>query len=327
VPTAALILSIGCSLHSQTTGWENHLFAPNAIKIQVELDPAILAREQVHVTHKIQAGILEFINAILAKLASVHKWTAWSDCCQSWKQRYPVRLEAHEHHANGINFYHFAESLSLALDWGACVVADAGSAFYVMGQALRLKSGQRFIASGSMGAMGFALPTANGVAVENYSGPTVCVTGDGSLMTNVHELATMSHNHLNVKLFVINNDGYASMRNTQRDFCNGHYVGADRSSGVFIPAMDSLAASYELPFLRCTTADDLSEVIEKVLGMEGPVMCEVVAMRDQKIIPSVISVKLADGRMQSTHIHNMFPFLPEHLLAQELANAVAGASN
>lgn len=325
VQTADLILSIGCSLHSQTTGWENDLFAPNAIKIQVELDPAILAREQVHVSHKIQAGSLEFINAMLAKPAPVCDWTAWRDCCQSWKRRYPVRLDAHERHAGGVNYYHFAEALSTVLDRDACVVADAGSAFYVMGQALRLKSGQRFISSGSMGAMGFALPTANGAAVAGGPGATVCVTGDGSLMTNVHELATMSHYRLNVKLFVINNDGYVSMRNTQRDFCGGHYVGADRESGVFIPTMESLAASYALPFVRCTAVDDLEAVIARVMAMDGPVLCEVVALRDQKIIPAVISVKLPDGRMQSSQIHNMFPLLSDEVMAQELANARVGS--
>jgi acetolactate synthase-1/2/3 large subunit len=326
VQTADLILSIGCSLHAQTTGWENELFAPNATKIQVELDPAVLAREQVHVDHKIQAGALEFVEALLAQPAPAAGWAAWRSSCQSWKQRYPVHQEAHESHVNGINFYHFAEALSTNLVGSACVVADAGSAFYVMGQALRLKAGQRFISSGSMGAMGFALPAANGVAVANDAGTTVCVTGDGSLMTNVHELATMNQYRLNVKLFVINNDGYVSMRNTQRDFCGGHYVGADRASGVFIPAMDSLAASYELPFVRCTPTDDLGAVIARVLAMDGPVMCEVVAMRDQKIIPAVVSIKLPDGRMQSSQIHNMSPLLSDDVMASELANAHAAMS-
>jgi len=324
VQTADLILSIGCSLHSQTTGWESDLFALDAVKIQVELDPAVLAREQVHVSYKVQAGCLEFINAMLAQPVPFGDWSAWRTRCQSWKQRYPVHLEAHEQHADGINFYHFAEALSQVLDQDACVVADAGSAFYVMGQALRVKSGQRFMSSGSMGAMGFALPTANGVAVAGGPGATVCVTGDGSLMTNVHELATMSQNRLNVKLFVINNDGYVSMRNTQRDFCGEHYVGADRASGVFIPALASLASTYELPFIRCTKADDLEAVIAKVMAMDGPVMCEVVAMRDQKIIPTVVSVKLPDGRMQSSPIHNMSPLLSDEAMEQELASERMG---
>lgn len=322
VQTADLILSIGCSLHSQTTGWENDLFATDAIKIQVDLDPAVLAREQVHVTHKIQAGCLEFIDAMLIQPHTPFDGVNWRDCCNSWKLRYPVHSELHERNTSEINYYHFVESLSKGLPASAYVVADAGSAFYVMGQALRLKNGQRFVSSGSMGAMGFALPTSNGIAVANGTSVTVCVTGDGSLMTNVHELATMRQYNLNVKLFVINNDGYVSMRNTQRDFCDGRYVGADRSSGVFIPTMTSLADSYELPLVRCTTADDMEAVISQVLAMDGPVMCEVVAMRDQKIIPTVTSVKLPDGRMQSCQIHNMSPLLPKEVMELELSNAL-----
>jgi len=327
VQTADLILSIGCSLHSQTTGWENDLFAPDATKIQIELDEAVLAREQVHVDHKIRAGCQEFIEAMLALPSPRGDWVDWRNRCQSWKHRYPVRLEAHERNGDGINFYHFAEVLSTVLDPNACVVADAGSAFYVMGQALRLKSGQRFISSGSMGAMGFALPAANGVAVAGGPGATVCVTGDGSLMTNVHELATMRQNRLNVKLFVINNGGYVSMRNTQRDFCGAHYVGADRASGVFIPEIVTLAAAFELPFIRCTKADDLEAVIASVMAMDGPIICEVVSMRDQKILPTVVSVKLPDGRMQSCQIHNMSPLLSDEAMARELANAGEGLSH
>lgn len=327
VQSADLILSIGCSLHSQTTGWENDLFASDAIKIQVELDPAVLAREQVHVNHKIQMGCLEFINMLIVQPEFENNWTAWRECCQSWKQHYPVHLEAHEYHADGINYYHFAEALSLALQQDATVVADAGSSFYVMGQALRLKEGQRFISSGSMGAMGFGLPAANGVAVADATSTTVCITGDGSLMTNVHELSTLRQNNLNVKLFVINNDGYVSMRNTQRDFCGGHYIGADRSSGVFIPSMESLAKSYELPFVRCSPIDDLEMVISKVLSMNGPVLCEVIAMRDQKIIPSVASIRLSDGRMQSCQLHNMSPLLSDEIMGIELAKALINPLN
>lgn len=325
VQTADLILSIGCSLHAQTTGWESELFAPDAVKIQVDPDAAVLAREQVNVSHKIHAGCQEFMSALLYGTSPVAVRDAWKAACLSWKLRYPVHQEPHERSSAGINFYHFAESLSLALtaDSAAndvCVVADAGSAFYVMGQALRLKAGQRFISSGSMGAMGFALPAANGAAANGEL--TICVTGDGSLMTNVHDLATMSHYRLNVKLFVVNNDGYVSMRNTQREFFSGHYVGADKDSGVFIPSMESLASSYELPFVSCKQEDDLAETIARVLAMDGPVFCEIIAPKEQRIIPAVQSVRLADGRMQSSQIHQMSPLLPATVLADELALAM-----
>lgn len=318
VQTADLILSIGCSLHAQTTGWENELFATEAVKIQVELDAAVLAREQVGVSLKIQAGAAEFIDAVLAASPAAARCAAWSARCASWKERFRVADEPHETHPTAVNFYAFADSLSRRLGDGACVVADAGSSFYVMGQALRLKKGQRFISSGSLGAMGFALPAANGAAATGMPGTTVCVTGDGSLMTNVHELATMKEYQLDLKLFVMNNDGYVSMRNTQRDFCAGHYVGADAASGVLIPSIQALAEMFNLPFLRFDAHADLDAAIAQVLAIDGPVVCEIVTMRDQKIIPSVVSVKLPDGRMRSAPLHNMFPHLSDAALQREL---------
>jgi acetolactate synthase-1/2/3 large subunit len=248
---------------------------------------------------------------------------SWRDCCSDWKQRFRVAAEPHEQSHDAINFYHFAEALSRALGANDCVVADAGSAFYVMGQALRLGPDQRFLSSGSLGAMGFALPAANGAAATGLAGSVVCVTGDGSLMTNLHELATMKEYNLDLKLFVINNDGYVSMRNTQRDFCNGHYVGADAASGVFIPPIDALARSFGLPYIRCDAQDNIEAIVRETLAMKGPVLCEVIAMRDQKIIPAVISLKLADGRMRSAPLHNMFPHLSEEVLMLEMNRAMA----
>jgi acetolactate synthase-1/2/3 large subunit len=192
-----------------------------------------------------------------------------------------------------------------------------------MGQALRLGPDHRFLSSGSLGAMGFALPAANGAAATGQSGSVVCVTGDGSLMTNLHELATMKEYNLDLKLFVINNDGYVSMRNTQRDFCNGHYVGADAASGVYIPPINALARSFGLPYIRCDAPDNLEPIVRETLAMKGPVLCEVIAMRHQKIIPAVISVKLGDSRMRYAPLHNMFPYLSDEALFQEMNRAIA----
>lgn len=322
IQTADLILSIGSSLHAQTTGWENELFAPTAVKIQVELDTAVLAREQVGVSLKIQAGCLEFIRALSDKSVPMQDLNNWRDCCSDWKHRFKVADEPHEKSHEAINYYHFAEALSCELGADDCVVADAGSAFYVMGQALRLGPRQRFLSSGSLGAMGFALPAANGAAATEQSGSAVCVTGDGSLMTNLHELATMKEYGLDVKLFVINNDGYVSMRNTQRDFCNGHFVGADTTSGVYIPPIEALAGAFGLPYMRCDAQDNLGGKVREVLSVKGPVLCEVIAMRDQKIIPAVTSVKLSDGRMRSAPLHNMSPHLSEELLIEEMNRAM-----
>ncbi|WP_225087409.1 thiamine pyrophosphate-binding protein [Pectobacterium colocasium] len=322
VQTADVILSLGTSLHGQTTGWENKLFAPTATKIQIDLDDAVLEREQINVNLKVRAGVAEFIECI-KPFITPHASEKWRACCHSWKTRYPVHAEPHQHEEDGANFYDFAEILSQLLPDNACVVSDAGSAFYVAGQAIRLKDGQRFISSGSLGAMGYALPAANGCSLFDRNRPIVCVTGDGSLMTNVHELATMRMEQRNVKLFVINNSGYVSMRNTHREFFQGLIVGADYESGVFIPAMESLAKSYELPYLCCKTDEEIRHTIREALEMDGPVLVEVITMKNQRIIPTVASKRLPDGRMVSTPIHEMQPALPDDVIAKEMSAAIS----
>ena len=313
VQTADVIVSLGCSLHSQSTGWESHLFAPDALKILVDLDPAVLKRQEVPVQMKVQAGVAETLAALENENIDVAK-PAWAARCREWKQRFAVKNEPHKRDVGGINFYSFAEALSVALHGGETVVTDAGSAFYVMGQAFRLKEGQRFISSGSLGTMGFAVPAAVGAALADPKRQVVSVTGDGSLMTNVHDLATMSHYKLNVKLFVINNHGYISIRNTQRAFFAGHQVGTDDESGVFIPRMDDLAKTFNLPHVVCDKEADLETCIRKVMAMDGPVFCEIRAASVQELMPNVTSIRLADGRMQSQPIHNMVPLIPEQEL-------------
>lgn len=320
VQTADVILSLGCSLHSQTTGWENSLFAPDALKIQVDIDEAVLAREQVNVTVKVKADVTTFLIGIDSLIEEDFANDAWRSICLSWKNRYAVNQEPHDRTESSVNYYDFADELGHALQGNECVVTDAGSAFYAMGQGFHIRENQRFISSGSLGAMGFALPAANGVATVNQS-TTICVTGDGSLMTNIHDLAITSHYKLNVKIFVLNNEGYLSIRNTQRDFFNSLFVGSDSASGVFIPELENQAKAYNLPFLRCKLASELRDVIDRALAIEGPVLVEINSLRDQRMIPSVMSERLPDGRMQSKPLHEMFPYLPQNVVDAELDKA------
>jgi acetolactate synthase-1/2/3 large subunit len=321
VQTADVILSVGCSLHSQTTGWENDLFATDALKIQVDLDEAVLERERVNVGLKIRSGVREFLEAFEPLAGVIPGADAWRRRCLGWKRKFAVNLEPHERSDEAVNYYDFVEALNGALNGDECIVTDAGSAWYVLGQCLRLRPGQRYISSGSLGAMGYALPAANGAAAAPGAGVTVCVTGDGSFMTNVHDLAVTRRYDLDVKLFVLNNDGYLSIRNTQREYCGGLLVGTDPASGVYIPELEAVVKSYGLPFLRCDRPGDVAEVVARALAMKGPVAVEVKAQRDQRIIPAVTSVRLPDGRMQSKPLHDMFPYLPPGEVEAELRAA------
>jgi acetolactate synthase I/II/III large subunit len=321
VQNADLILSLGNSLHTQTTGYEFDHFAPNAYKIQVEPDEAVLKKITVHVDKKINSSIVPIMES-LTKLAAMG-WDAsayddWRKRCVDWKIRYAVNREPHRVDEGPVNYYEFADVLSNLLKGDETIVADAGSAFYVMGQALRLKGTQRFISSGSMGAMGFTLPAGLGVCASDPNRLAVCVTGDGALQSNIQELQTLRHNNFNLKLFVIQNDGYVSIRNTQKAFFGGHFVGSSIDSGVSMPPLEKIANAYEIPFIQCAYRAQLIDAVRQTLEAKGPVICGIKAQADQSIIPSVSSVRLPNGRMQSKPLHDMFPFLSEEDLRMNM---------
>lgn len=323
---ADLIIAVGSSLHSQTVGYEADLFAPAAIKIQVDIDPAVLHRGDIAVDRRIQSDVADFL-AALARMDPVAPHSEWQTRCAGWKERLAVRAEPHDTTTAEINFYEFAEALSDALAGNETIVTDAGSAFYVMGQAFRSKAGQRYIVSGGLGAMGYALPASIGAAAADTEHTVICVTGDGSLMTNVHELQTLAHAGLTVKVFVIDNDGYASIRNTQKGFFKGRFIGASRDSGVSTPDLSSLATAFSLPFERIDDRTTIAERIRQILASPGPALVGVTAQPGQVIIPTVVSHQTPEGGLRSNPLHVMYPPLPDTVLAKEwddLTKADAG---
>lgn len=313
VQSADLILSIGCSLHVLTTGYELDHFAPNAYKIQIEIDESILEREQVNVNEKLQCDVGTFLLTMqrLAPKEHLCKASAWHERCQQWKNELRVQNEPHEKSLTEINLYEFIHTINTVTKGTETIIADAGSAFYVVGQALELKKGQRVIISGALGTMGYALPAATGASLADPNHVVICITGDGSLQTNIHELATISHNNLNIKLFVLNNSGYVSIRNTQKNFFNDHVAGVGNKSGVSFPNLKKLTESYGLPHVLIESPDQLSSMISDVLSMHGPVVCEILSSKEQAIIPTVTSQKLASGKMVSKPLHDMYPFMDE----------------
>lgn len=320
VQTADVIICVGTSLHVTTTGYELDKFAPEAHIIFVDPDPAVLEREEVCVDQKICMDVKLFMQSMLAAVPQrpLVARGAWHAKCQDWKNRYSVYKEPHQREEGKINFYDFMESLDSQCDQNDTIVTDAGSAFYIVGQAFRVKRGQRIVNSGSLGAMGFAVPAATGCALADKSRRVICITGDGSLQTNIHELATYRQNNLNIKLFVVNNDGYVCIRNTQNNFFKGHLAGTSRESGVFIPDLQKVASAYELPYISTDRMVDLESTVAKALGMSGPVICEIFTPPFQEVLPTVSSQKLADGSMQSKPLHDMYPFMSEEELRANL---------
>lgn len=317
VQNADALLVLGSSLHVLTTGYELDKFSPKSFKIQIDPDPAILRREQVGVNVKVNLDVSAAIDAI-AGSGGFSAPSAWLEHCAMSKRELDVFNEPHFREGNKPNYYDIIESLSQVLNDDAIVTADAGSAFYTVGQAFKSKANQRVIISGGLGTMGYALPAATGAAAASPSSNVVCVTGDGSLQTNVHELAVIKQNNLNVKVVVINNDGYVSIRNTQKNFFGGFLVGTSRSSGVFIPKLDKIADAYGIGYIAIREVENLKKVLAEAMSVVGPLVIEIFTHADQEILPTVTSKKRDDGTMESKPIHDMYPFFEEKKMQRYL---------
>ena len=312
IQAADVIVAMGCSLHLQTVGYEGDLFAPNALKIQIDIDPALLQREDVGAQWKFRWDLHEYLPLMHKRVDG--PWIGplsdgWRASCRQRKQLFPCHKEAHSlgELQDSVNLYEFIDRLGDELDGNETIFTDAGQPFYILPQALRLKSGQRYLVPGSLAEMGWAVPASIGIAAASPARMAVGIVGDGSLQTNIQELQTIAHHRLNIKLFIINNGGYASIRNTQNNFFKGYFVGSTPESGVTLPALSQIAAAYGIPYVLCENRGAATDRIRQALQTPGPVICEVMSQVNQRVMPLVPSYMLPDGRMRSKALHEMVP--------------------
>lgn len=277
---------IGCSMHPSTTGYNADQFAPNAEKMHLSLpsDWPVFYHEMSE---------------------------NWLKQCQTWKETLMVRDEPHDRTGGVLNYYDVIEGLSQACLGDETIVVDSGLSYYLTGQAFRIKKGQRFIAPGALAQMGYALPATTGACFGAPGRTVIGIVGDGGFQLNVHELAVISHHQLNAKILVINNDGYACIRNTQKNYFDSFYSGTDRQTGVMLPDVQKISQAYEIPYMVETLASGLQETLRTFLVHPGPVILEIYTTRNQEFMPVVKSFRLPNGEMASGALESMYPPLDQ----------------
>jgi acetolactate synthase-1/2/3 large subunit len=209
-----------------------------------------------------------------------------------------------------VNSYAFIETLSDLADPDDAVLTGNSLDWWSVFQSFKVKDGQRVFTNVNYGSMGWDVPAALGAAVARKGGRTILVTGDGSMQFNIHELQTISHYRLPMKIFIFNNDGYAAIRATQNTHFAGRLVGADPASGVSNPDFEALAAAFRFRFVRIASNEERTERIREALAGIDPVLVEVLVDPAQERTPRVMSRRRADGSMESGTLENMYPFLP-----------------
>lgn len=304
-----LLISLGCRMNIRMIGYTHYDFAKNAFKVVIDVDPRELIKPTVQVDLPINADVRAFLDVMLAQdyiPVSEHKdWVKW---CRDTLFKYPTVRE--EYHGDGfINPYVFIDKLFAHLDSNDRIICGNGAACVVTFQAAKVKQGQRMFTNSGCAAMGYGFPAALGVAVSDNSRRTICIDGDGSVMMNIQELATVAYNKLDMKLFILNNNGYLSIRQTQRNLFQPPFIGIDSESGVGFPDFEKLADAFGLEYFRIDKEDTADKVLGSVLNHDGPCICEAVVDPDQNFEPKSSSKVLPDGRIVSPSLDDMAPFL------------------
>jgi acetolactate synthase-1/2/3 large subunit len=257
----------------------------------------------------------------------------WLECCAGWKSHYPVVLPKHYEDKNHTNVYAFIKELSKRLPEGRVTVVGNGSACVVGSHGYEIKKDQRFIINSAIASMGYDLPAAIGACVavngdaalrgrssarkqsepadETAVKDVICISGDGSIQMNLQELQTIIHHRMPIKIFMINNEGYHSIRQTQTNLFDANFVGiGPQSEDLSFPDMGRIAEAYGYPYLSCDSNDELAQVLDKALSMDGPVFVEVFTSKEQNFEPKSATRRLEDGTLVSPPLEDLGPFLP-----------------
>lgn len=310
---ADLILCLGTrnNVRQVSYNWEN--FAKNAYKIVVDIDRAELEKPLAKPDLAICADLREFLPNILNKSDLINmenKDSKWLEFCQNLKEKYCFENYKEVEQGEKINPYYFVHTLTNCMKEDDIYVSTNGSASVCSFQNAVIKGGQRFIVNSGNASMGFGLPASIGACYEAKGRNVICLEGDGSIMMNIQELQTIKHNNLPIKLFVINNNGYSSIRQTQRNFFNGNMTGSGIDSGVSVPDFVKVGEAFGIKSVKIDNPETMEEDIKNILNYSGAILCEVMTEEEYAFAPKLSSRKLEDGTMISASLEDMYPFLP-----------------
>ena len=313
VQNADVLLILGSRLNIRQTSYNWQSFAPRAFKVQVDIDAAEFHKPTVQPDLAIQCDLKQFLQELLRQCDAENyqpgthaAWLAW---CRDRVQRYPVVQDRQRQPGPPLNPYYFIEQLSSRLADDEVVVCGNASSCIVPFQAMRLRKGQRLFSNSGSASMGYDLPAAIGAAFARPGKRVICIAGDGSIQMNIQELQTVVHHRLPLKIFVLNNSGYLSMRMTQSGFFH-RLTGESAASGASFPDMVKVACAYGIPSIRIDRQSQL-EQIDRALAADGPALIDAVLDRNQEFEPRSRARQLPDGRIVSPNLEDMYPFLDE----------------
>lgn len=314
---ADLIISLGSRLSVVSIGHEYNLFAREAKVIVVDIDEYEHLKKTIKIDKIINCDVKKILQE-LQKYDIKIEFNQWLNKCNEWKQKYPVVLKEYNDDTNGINSYKFIDIINKYTKNNMHIVVDVGTPFYVVAQSIAMKKNQRYITAGGTGTMGFTIPASIGVAVSSPNDTVIGITGDGSFMQNMQELQVLKHHNFNVKIFIINNNGYYLINQTQKKYFNGNFVGESEVSGISFPNFEKIAYAFDIKYYMLETIKQCEEKLNSILLEKGPTIIEVIVDKNMEIMPLNASEIKEDGTMISKPLEDMYPFLDREIFKKEM---------
>ncbi len=307
------LLSIGARLDFAITGYAPEKLARAAHRVMVDIDAAEIEKLAPYIHTPICADAGAFLREMLRQGETLRASgrAEWKERCANWKTRYPVVLDEHRKAEGRVSIFNLAEVIGQeSTPEDLMISGSSGSGIEIFLFACPTRTGQRIYHTAGLGSMGNALPGSIGVCLAGGRRRTICVDGDGGFQFNIQELATVRHLNLPIKYFILNNDGYASIRASQSNFFGSAVVGCDEHTGVWIPDLTEMATAFGITAMRIETQQNLREQVRAVLNTPGPVVCDVRVIPDEVRGPRLSSMQRADGSMVSKPLEDLWPFLP-----------------
>ncbi len=317
-----LLISIGCRLDNIITAYNPRGFARVAKKVVVDVDQNEIDKLDMDIAVAVVSDAHAFIEVINQyEPPSDSDWVPWQQHCADWKRRYPANDGLPFSTSGEISHYQLMDALSDVFPTEMLIATGSSGlaveAFYTV---FRNKPGQRVFLTSGLGAMGYGLPASIGACFANNRNPMIAIESDGSLQLNIQELATLHAFNLPICLIVMNNNGYASIRSTQRNYFKARYVGTGAESGLFLPNLKQVAATYHLSYLRIDSIESLHSGLREAMTANRPILADVCLKSNETLTPKVAAIPQADGSMLSMPLEDMSPLLPLVQLRMELFN-------
>ena len=323
IQNADLYISVGTRLPFMVTGYNAKDFARKAKIVMVDIDSKELRNTRVLADYKLKVDANYFFDRLNKELSqNINLEKKWLDYCKKVRKKYPIVLDQYKKQKKTINSYYFVETLSDLLKSKDIVVTDMGLSFVGTHQAFKVKRGQRVFTNSGHAPMGWGLPAAIGAynaSIETTGKKNIiCLTGEGGLQMNIQELATVLHHRIPIKIFIYNNGGYLTIKQTQQLGFKSRIMGSDYDSGLSFPNYELISKSHSIKYFKISDTKKIKKTVKKILKVNEPVICELILDKEQEQMPKAINKRTSDGKSIPTTFEDMYPFLPKNELKSNM---------